>query len=184
MNAKHILITLAIAFFLYSAFKRADVVQNIDFQGETYELSDTDRRSGSTVYMYTPGGANFLRAGKYIQVAHLPKVDMSAEEYRRRFTETIKRGDRYQKLSENAFFYVEANTSVHSALIQEGDTFKLYGYAEIQSEEQARNPSSITARPSIAAEFERTINILPPPPRSIQTWEDEQLECTFRHVRN
>jgi hypothetical protein len=170
MNAKHILFALVIAFFLYSAFKKVDVVQSIEFQGETYELTDTYRRSGSSIYMYTPGGANFLRAGKYIQVAHLPKVEMSAEEYRRRFTETLKQGDRYQKLSENAFFYVEANTSVHSVLIQEGDTFKLYGYAEIQSEEQVRNPSSVTAKPAIADEFERMISRLPPPPRSIQTW--------------
>ena len=170
MNAKHILFALAIAFFLYSAFKKADVVQSIEFQGETYELSETYRRSGSTVYMYSPGGANFLRAGRYIQVAHLPKVEMAAEEFRRQFTETIKKSDRYKELSENAFFYVEANTSVHSALIQEGDTFKLYGYAEIQSEEQVRNPSSVIAKPVIAEEFERTISRLPPPPRSIQTW--------------
>jgi len=120
--------------------------------------------------MYSPGGANFLRAGKYIQVVYLPKVEMPAEEYRRQFTETIKKGDRYKELSENAFFYVEANTSVHSALIQEGDTFKLYGYAEIQSEEQVLNPSSVIAKPAIAEEFERTINRLPPPPSSIQTW--------------
>jgi len=170
MNAKQILFALAIVFFLYSAFKRADAVQSIGFQGETYELSDTYRRSGSTVYMYSPGGANFLRAGKYIQVAHLPRVEMSAEEYRRKFMETIKNGDRYKKLSENAFFYVEANTSVHSALIQDGDTFKLYGYAEIQSEEQVRNPGSITAKKSIADDFERTISRLPPPPRSFRTW--------------
>jgi hypothetical protein len=170
MNAKHILIAVVIAFTLYSAFKRTDVVQSIEFQGETYELSDTLRRSGSSVYMFTPGGANFARAGKYIQVAHLPEVEMSAEEYRRRFTETLEKGDRYRKLSENAFFYVEANTAVHSALIQEGDAFKLYGYAEIQSEEQVRNPSSITAKPAIADEFERMISRLPPPPRSIQTW--------------
>ena len=170
MNAKHILFALAIAFFLYSAFTKVDVVQSIEFQGETYELSETIRRSGSAVYMFTPGGANFARAGKYIQVAHLPKVEMSAEEYRRRFTETLSQANRYQKLSENAFFYVEANTSVHSALIQEGDTFNLYGYAEIQSEEQARDPSSIKAKPATADEFERMIRRLPPPPRSIQTW--------------
>ena len=170
MNAKHILLALAIAFFLYSAFKKADVVQSIEFKGETYELSETYRRSGSTVYMYSPGGANFLRAGKYIQVVDLPEVKMSAEEFRRQFNETVKNGDRYKKLSESAFFYVEANTSVHSALIQEGDTFKLYAYAEIQSEEQVRNPSSVIAQPSIAEDFERTINRLPPPPRSFQTW--------------
>jgi hypothetical protein len=170
MNAKHILFALAIAFFLYSAFKKVDVVQSIEFQGETYELSNTYKRSGSTVSMYSPGGANFLRAGKYIQVVYLPKVEMSAEEFRRQFTETIKKGDRYRKLSENAFFYVEANTSVHSALIQEGDTFKLYAYAEIQSEEQVRNPSSLIAKPAIAEAFERTMSRLPPPPRSIQTW--------------
>jgi hypothetical protein len=170
MNAKHILFALAIAFFLYSAFKKADVVQSIEFQGETYALSETFRRSGSTVYMFTPGGANFARAGKYIQVAHLPKVEMPAEEYRRRFMETLEQGDRFQKLSENAFFYVEANTSVHSALIQEGDTFKLYGYAEIQSEEQARNPSSNIAKSAISDAFERMIRRLPPPPSSIQTW--------------
>jgi hypothetical protein len=170
MNAKHILFALAIAFFLYSAFKKADVVQSIEFQGETYELSETYRRSGSAVYMYSPCGANFLRAGKYIQVVYLPKVEMPAEEFRRQFTETLKKGDRYKKLSENAFFYVEANTSVYSALIQEDDTFKLYAYAEIQSEEQVRNPSSVTAKPAIAEDFERTIRRLPPPPRSIQTW--------------
>ena len=170
MNAKHILFALAIAFFLYSAFKKADVVQSIEFQGETYELSETFRQSGSTVYMYSPGGANFLRAGKYIQVAHLPNVEMPAEEFRRQFNETIKKNNRYKKLSENAFFYVEANTSVHSALIQEGDTFTLYGYAEIQSEEQVRNPSSVTAKPAIAEEFERTISRLPRPPSSFQTW--------------
>ena len=170
MNVKHILVALAVAFILYSAFKRADAVQSIEFQGETYELSDTYRRSGSTVYMYSPGGANFLRAGKYIQVVHLPKVEMSAEEYRRQFTEMLKKGDRYEKLSENAFFYVEENSSVHSALIQEGDSFKLYGYAEIQSEEQGRNLSSMTGKPAIARELERTIASLPPPPRTIQTW--------------
>lgn len=170
MNAKHILFALAIAFILYSAFKKTDAVQSIEFQGENYELSETFRRSGSTVYMYSPGGANFLRAGKYIQVVHLPKVEMSAEEYRRQFTETLKKGDRYKKLSENAFFYVEANTSVHSALIQEGDTFKLYGYAEIQSEEEKRGPGGMTAKPAIAREFEKTISRLPSPPRAIQTW--------------
>ena len=170
MTAKHILFALAIAFFLYSAFKKTDAVQSIEFQGETYDLSETFRQSGSNVYMYTPGGANFLRAGKYIQVAHLPKVGMPAEEFRRQFTETIKKGDRYKKLSKNAFFYVEANTAVHSALIQEGDTFKLYGYAEIQSEEQVSNPSSVIAKPAIAEELERTISRLPPPPRSFQTW--------------
>ena len=170
MNAKHILFSLGLIFVLYSAFKEADAVQSIEFQGETYELSETFRRSGSTVYMYSPGGANFARAGKYIQVAHLPKVEMPAEEFRRQFTETIKQGDRYKKLSENAFFYVEANTSVHSALIQEGDTFKLYGYAEIQSGEQTRNPSSVTGKPAIARELERTISRLPPPPSAIQTW--------------
>jgi hypothetical protein len=95
---------------------------------------------------------------------------MPAEEFRRQFDETIKRNDRYKKFSENSFFYVEANTSVYSALIQEGDTFKLYGYAEIQSEEQVRNPSSVTAKPAIAEEFERTISRLPSPPSSIQTW--------------
>ena len=170
MNAKHILVALAIAFFLYSAFKEADVVQSIEFQGETYELSDTYRRSGSTVYMFSPGGVNFIRAGKYIQVAHLPKVEMPAEEFRRQFDETIKNNDRYKKFSENAFFYVEANSSVYSALIQEGDIFKLYGYAEIQSEEQVSNPSSVIAKPAIAKEFERTISRLPAPPSSIQTW--------------
>jgi len=170
MNAKHILFALAIVFLLYSAFKEADAVQSIDFQGETYELSETYRRSGSTVYMYTPGAANFLRAGKYIQVAHLPEADMSAEEYRRRFNEQLEKGDGYRKLSENAFFYIEANTSVHSALIQDGDTFKLYGYAEIQSEERTQDSSRPTARQSIADDFERTISRLPPPPRSIQTW--------------
>jgi hypothetical protein len=170
MNAKHILFGLAIAFFLYTAFKEADEVQSIEFQGETYELSDTYRRSGSTVYMFTPGGDNFMRAGKYIQVAHLPKVEMPAEEFRRQFNETIKRSDRYKKLSENAFFYVEANTSVHSALIQDGDTFKLYAYAEIQSEEQVRNPSSLIAKPAIAEAFERTISRLPSPPSSFRTW--------------
>ena len=120
--------------------------------------------------MYSPGGANFIRAGKYIQVVDLPKVEMSAEEYRRQFNETIKKSDRYKKLSENAFFYVEANNTVHSALILEGDTFKLYGYAEIQSEEQMRDPSSVIAKPAIAEVLERTIRGLPPPPRSIQTW--------------
>lgn len=170
MNAKHVLFALIAAFILYSAFKKVDAVQSIEFQGETYELSESFRRAGSTVYMYSPGGAHFLRAGKYIQVAHLPKVEMSAEEYRRRFTETLEKGDRYKKLSEHAFFYVEANTSVHSALIQEGDTFKLYGYAVIQSEEQVRNPSSVSASSAIAREFEATIGRLPPPPRAIQTW--------------
>jgi hypothetical protein len=167
MNAKHILFAVVIAFTLYSAFKEADTVQNIEFQSETYELSETFRRSGSTVYMYSPGGANFLRAGKYIQVVHLPKVDLSTEEYRRQFTETVKRSDRYKKLSENAFFYVEANTSVHSALIQDGDAFKVYGYAEIKSEEQAR---SLSSKPAIAREFEKMILGLPSPPRAIQTW--------------
>ena len=100
MNAKHILIALAIAVFLYSAFKQADAVQSIEFQGE----------------------------------------------------------------------YVEANTTVHSALIEDGDTFKIYGYAEIQSEEQMRDPSGMIAKPAIAEVLERTIRRLPPPPRSIQTW--------------
>jgi endonuclease YncB( thermonuclease family) len=81
--------------------------------------------------------------------------------------ETVKKADRYKKLSENAFFYVEANTSVHSALIQDGDAFKVYGYAEIKSEEQARNLSS---KPAIAREFEKMIRGLPSPPRAIQTW--------------
>lgn len=155
MNVKHILIILIVACVLYFAFNQAGAVQSIEFRGETYELSDTSRRSGSTVYMYTPGGANFLRAGKYIQVVHLPRVEMSAEEYRRQYTEIFKRGDSYKKLSEHAFFYVEANTAVHSALIQEGDDFKLYGYAEIKTEEQAR---SLTADPAIAADFEKTIS--------------------------
>ena len=43
MNAKHILFALAIAFFLYSALKKADAVQSIEFQGVTYELSETFR---------------------------------------------------------------------------------------------------------------------------------------------
>ena len=73
---------------------------------------------------------------------------------------------RYKELSENAFFYVEANTSVHSALIQEGDTFRLYGYAEIQSEEQVSNPSSVIAKPGIAKDLERTISLLPTAPGS------------------
>lgn len=167
MNAKHILIGLVVAFFLYFAFKQADAVQSIDFKGETYELSETYRRSGSAIYMYTPDGANFLRAGKYIQVAHLPKVEISPEEFRRQFTETLKQGDRYMKLSENAFFYVEANSSVHSALIQDGDSFKLYGYAEIKTVEEARG---LTANPDVAADFEKTINRLPSPPRAILTW--------------
>jgi len=170
MNVKHILFGLGIAFVLYSAFKEADAVQSIEFQGETYELSDTFRRAGSTVFMYSPGGTNALRAGKYIQIAHLPKVEISVEEFRRQLTEMFKKGNRYQKLSENAFFYVEANTAVHSALIQEGDTFMLYSYAEIQSEEQARNLSSLTGKPAIAREFEKTISSLPSPPTAITTW--------------
>lgn len=167
MNAKQILIGLVVAFILYSAFKQTDALQNLEFKGETYELSDTYRRSGSTVYMYTPNGENFRRAGKYIQVAHLAKVEMPAEEYRRKFTETLERGDRYKKLSEHGFFYVESNTSVHSALIQEGDIFKLYGYAEVKTEEQSRD---LKARPALAAEFEKMIGGLPSPPRAIQTW--------------
>jgi len=170
MNAKHILFGLGIAFVLYSAFKEADAVQSIEFQGETYELSETYRRSGSAVYMYSPGGANVLRAGKYIQVVYLPEIDLSAEEYRRQLTEMFKKGERYQKLTENGFFYVEANTAVHSALIQEGDAFKLYGYAEIQSGEQAQDLSTMTGKPTIAREFEKTIRSLPPPPTAIQTW--------------
>lgn len=170
MNAKHILFALGIAFILYSAFKKADAVQSIEFQGATYELSDTLRRSGSTVHMYTPGGANFARTGKYIQVVSMPKVEMPPEEYRRQFTEMVKKGDRYKKLSENAFFYIEANTSVHCALIQEGDFFKLYGYAVIQTEEELRDPNRVFAKPAIANEFERTVTRLPPPPRSISTW--------------
>lgn len=170
MNAKHILFALAIAFFLYSAFKRADAVQSIEFQSETYELSDTLRRSGSTVHVYTPGGANFARAGKYIQVVSMPEVEMSAEEYRLRFTEMVEKGDRYKKLSENAFFYVEANTSVHCVLVQEDDIFKLYGYAVIQSEEEKRNPDSVVVKSTIADALERTVRRLPPPPTSISTW--------------
>ena len=170
MNAKHILFALAIAFLLYSAFKRVDAVQDIEFQGETYELSDTLRRAGSTVHMYTPDGANFARAGRYIQVVSMPEVEMSAEEYRRRFTEMVQKSDRYKKLSENAFFYVEAKTSVHCALVQEGDIFKLYGYAVIQSEEEQRNPDSVVAKSALADELERTVSRLPPPPRSISTW--------------
>jgi len=167
MNVKQIFVALVLAFIVYSAFKEADAVQSIEFQGETYELSETYRRSGSTIYMYSPGGANFLRAGKYIQVVHLPKVDMPAEEYRQKFTETLQLGDRYKKLSDNSFFYVEANTSVHSALIQEGDTFKLYGYAEIKTEEQARN---LRSKPKLARAFEKTITTLPPPPSAFWTW--------------
>jgi len=170
MNAKHILIALGIVFLLYSAFKKADAVQSIEFQGESYELSDTLRRSGSTVHVYTPGGANFARAGKYIQVVSMPKVKMPPEEYRRQFTDMVKKGKRFKKLSENAFFYTEANTSVHCVLVQEGDIFKLYGYAVIQSEEEKRDPNRVTSKPSIADEFERTVGRLPPPPASISTW--------------
>ena len=170
MNAKHILFALGIAFILYSAFKQADAVQSIAFQGESYELSDTSRRSGSTIHMYTPGGTNFARAGKYIQVVSMPEVDMPSEEFRRLYTDIVKKNDRYKKLSENAFFYVEGNTSVHSALVQEGDIFKLYGYAVIQSEEEQRNPDSVVAKPAIASALERTVRMLPPPPTSISTW--------------
>ena len=170
MNAKYILIALVIAFILYSAFKKADAVQSIEFRGESYELSDTLRRSGSTVHMYTPGGANFARAGKYIHVVSMPKAEMPPEEYRRLFTEMVKKGNRYKKLSENAFFYTEANTSVHCVLVQEGDIFKLYGYAVIQTEEEQRDPNRVVAKPSIAEEFERTVSTLPSPPTSISTW--------------
>lgn len=170
MNAKHILFALCIAFILYSAFKEADAVQSIQFQGESYELSDTLRRSGSTVHMYTPGGTNFARAGKYIQVVSMPEVDMPSEEFRRQYTDIVKKGDRYKKLSENAFFYVEGTTAVHSALVQEGDIFKLYAYAVIQSEEEQRNPDSVVAKPAIASALERTVRMLPPPPTSISTW--------------
>jgi hypothetical protein len=170
MNAKHILFALGIAFILYSAFKKADAVQSIEFQGESYELSDTLRRSGSTVHMYTPDGANFARAGKYIQVVSMPELDMPPEDYRGQFTDMVKKGDRYKILSDSAFFYVEANTSVHSVLVQEGDTFKLYGYAVIQTEEEQRDSNRVVAKPAIANEFERTVSRLPPPPSSISTW--------------
>jgi len=170
MNAKHILFALAIVLVLYSAFKKADAVQSIEFQGETYELSDKLRQLGSTVHMYTPGGENFARAGKYIQVVSMPEVDMPPEDYRSRFTDMVKKGDRYKKLSENAFFYVEANTSVHCVLVQEGDIFKLYGYAVIQTEEEQRDPTRVVAKTAIADEFERTVSRLPPPPASISTW--------------
>lgn len=170
MNAKHVLIALLIVFVLYTAFKEADAVQSIEFQGEIFELSEKYRQSGSTVYLYSPGGASSLRAGKYIQVAHLPEVDVSAEDYRRQFMEVIKNSDGFKKLSENAFFYVEANSAVHSALIQDGDSFKLYGYAEIQSEEQMRDRSNLIADREVARELERTISRLPAPPSVIQTW--------------
>lgn len=170
MNAKHALIALLIVFALYTAFKEADAVQSIEFQGETFELSEKYRQSGSTVYLYSPGGISSLRAGKYIQVAHLPEVDVAAEEYRRRFMEVLKNGNSFKKLSENAFFYVEANTAVHSALIQDGDSFKVYGYAEMQSDEQMRDPGSVVANRELARELERTISRLPAPPASFQTW--------------
>jgi len=170
MTAKHIFIALVSVFVLYSAFKKADAVQSIVFKGETYELSESYRQSGSKVYMYTPGGGNFLRAGKYIQVVHLRSVDMPADVYRRQFMETIKRGDSFKSLSDNAFFYVESNTAVHSALVQEDDSFKLYGYAEIQSGEQAEALSNNNAKRSIARELESTISMLPPPPSAFTTW--------------
>jgi len=170
MNAKHILFALCIAFILYSAFKKTDAVQSIDFQGESYELSDTLRSSGSTVHMYTPGGTNFARAGKYLQVVSMPEVDMPSDEFRRQYTEIVKKSDSYKKLSENAFFYVEGNTAVYSTLVQEGDIFKLYGYAVIQSEEDQRKPDSMVEKALIASALERTVRFLPPPPASISTW--------------
>lgn len=167
---KQVWITIFVVLLAYFAFKRADAVQSIDFRGENYSLSEQYKRSGAAVYMYSPGGENALRAGKYIQVAHLPRVDMPADEYRRQYMETMKQANSFKKLTEKSFFFVEAKTFVHSALIQDGDRFKLYGYAEVQSDKQVGGASGKRARKSIAQEFEQTIDTLPQPPRSISTW--------------
>ncbi len=165
-----ILIGIAVVAVGYFAFKNADAVQSIDFLGDNYTLSEQYRRSGAEVYMYSPNGENFLRAGKYIQVAHLPKVDMPAEEYRRQFLETMKKSKSFRTVTDDSFFYIEANTLVHSMLIQEGDGFKLYGYAEIRTEEELKDLADRGAKPSIAREFEKTIASLPEPPSAISTW--------------
>lgn len=159
-----------VIFAAYMAFKSADAVQSIDFRGDNYALSEQYRRSGAEVYMYSPGGENFLRAGKYIQVAHMPKVDMPAEEYRRQFMETVKKAKSFKMVTDHSFFYIEANTLVHSALILEGDEFKLYGYAEIRTEEELRDLGSRGAKTAIARDFEATIAALPEPPSTISTW--------------
>lgn len=167
---KNVLIAIACIFFAYSALKRADAVQSIDFRGDNYELSDSYQRSGSGVYMYTPNGENFLRAGHYIQVAHLPKVDLPAEEFRRQYMETMGKAASFDRINENYFFYIEANSLVHGALVQEGDRFKLYGYAEILPDGAPQSPSSHRATPAIAQDLEKTIRNLPLPPRTISTW--------------
>lgn len=167
---KYLLLTIVSLFLVYSAFKRIDAVESIDFRGESYTLTEDYTRSGADVYMYAPGGQNFMRAGKYIQVAHLPAVEMSAEEYRNQYMQTLRQAPGFQKISEESFFYVEANTLVHSALIQEGDRFKLYGFAEILPEGASSNPGDHSPNQSIAREFEETIRKLPRPPRGITTW--------------
>lgn len=167
---KNILIGIFVVSVAYLAFSSADAVQSIDFRGDNYALSDQYRRSGSDVYMYSPGGENFLRAGKYIQVARLPAVDIPTEEYRRRFMETSKNFKGFEMVTANSFFYIEANNLVHSTLIQEGDGFALYGYAEIRSEEELRDLGNHGANPEIAREFEKTIAALPDPPSAISTW--------------
>ena len=167
---KNILIGIVVIFVAYMAFRSADAVQSIDFRGDNYALNDQYRRAGSDVYMYSPGGENFLRAGKYIQVAHLPKVDMPADEYRKQFMENVKIGTNFKMVTDHSFFYIEANTLVHSILILDGDEFKLYGYAEIRSEEEIQALGSGGAKRALAREFEATIAALPEPPSAISTW--------------
>jgi hypothetical protein len=147
---KKAILALFVVFAAYSAFKNADAVRSIDFRGENYALSEQSRRAGSDVYMYSPGGENFLRAGKYIQVAHLPKVDMAPEEYRRQYMEAMKRTNSFKKLTEHSFFYIEANTLVHSSLVQDEDRFKLYGYAEIRSAEELTGQGTRFGKKAIA----------------------------------
>lgn len=167
---KNALLALFVVVATYSAFKNADAVQSIDFRGENYALSEQSRRSGSDVFLYSPGGENALRAGKYIQVAHLPKVEIAPEEYRRQYMEAIKKANSFKNLSEISFFYIEANTLVHSSLVQDGDRFKLYGYAEVRSADELTGSGTRFAKAAMARELEETIRALPEPPMAISTW--------------
>ena len=49
---------------------------------------------------------------------------------------------------------------MHSALIEEDGRFKLYGYAEMRSEEELRDPSNRRARREVARDFEETIRAI------------------------
>lgn len=167
---KNILLVVIVAVLAYSTFKRADAVQSIEFRGEIYALSDDFTRSRATVYMYTPGGENFLRAGKYIQVAHLPQVDLPAAEYRKQYMGTLEQAPGFAKTSDVSFFFVEANSLVHSTLLLDDDRFKLYSYAEILKDSESSDPKDHSPSRKVADEFEKTTKSLPMPPRTISTW--------------